>query len=196
MSHAVGLNEVSKEMSGPRKRKVDKYQKRTKKETKLNETENKNLMEQRTKAALKNKIKIQSNTSSSSALSNLMGMVQCKALDRLREHEEADHKNVETNHQNSRFDDMDNEITKTTNTQIADKNLSDKSSGKDNTDVGNNDTTIWTDHNNESNREISENDACYNSSRKRSYPNTEKQPATAESKFFRFSALAKELSGR
>ena len=103
-------------------------------------------MEQRTKAALKNKIKIQSNTSSSSALSNLMGMVQCKALDRLREHEEADHKNVETNHQNSRFDDMDNEITKTTNKQITDKNvsnpISDQSSGKDDTVVGNNDTKI------------------------------------------------------
>ena len=113
-------------MSGQRKRKVDRYQKRTKKETKLNEIENKNLMEQKTKAALKNKIKIQSNTSSSSALSNLMGMVQCKALDRLREHGEADHKNVETNHQNSRFDDMDNEITNTTITQMADKNATDK----------------------------------------------------------------------
>ena len=127
-------------------------------------------------------------------------MVQCKALDRLSEHEEADHKNVETNHQNSGFDDMDNEITKTTNTQITDNNVSnpksDKSSGKDNTVVGNNDTTIWTEHNNELTREVSENDACYNSSRKRSYPNTEKQPTTAESKFFRFSALAKELSGR
>ena len=200
MGYIVGRNEDSKVMSGQRKRKVDRYQKRTKKDTKSNETENKNLMEQRTKAALKNKIKIQSNTSSSSALSSLMDMVQCKAQDRLREHEETDLKNVETNQPNLRHDDMGSEITETTNEQIADRNVSDsssyQSSVKDNMVVRNTDSKILTDMNNESTREIPENDACYNSSRKRSYPNTEKQPTTTESKFFRFSALAKELSGR
>merc|ERR1711990_895817 len=131
-------------------------------------------MEQRTKAALKNKIKIQSNTSSSSALSSLMGMVQCKAQDQLREHTETDLKNVETNQPNLRHDNMGSEITETINEQITDRNVSNsssyQSSVKDNMVVRNTDSKILTDTNNESTREIPENDACYNSSRKRSYP--------------------------
>ena len=62
--------------------------------------------------------------------------------------------------------------------------------------VEDNDIKVWPSIMNEDTRKDHENNEFSNMSRKRSYNGNDKQPSTAESKFFRFSALAKELSGR
>ena len=165
-------------------------------------------MEDSSKEMQKNKTLIPPTTSSSSALSSLMGMVHCNQVqERLREQQCADPENVDKNHTKQKHDVTSrcNEIRPDSLTDD-DKDIKEfstsppsfKSANKHKAVVENNDNRSWSKIDTEDVKEDNADNDFHISSRKRRYPSTDKhkEPTTTESKFFRFSALAKELSGR
>ena len=202
-------NQDSKKSSVAKNRNLERLQKRTKKGEKMEEKDERIFTEavnHGRNEVLKNNINSTPITSSSSALSSLMGMVECRKLqERIREHQPVDFEKEDENNPNVKYDndDMNKEFQpESLNDNHTNENESNTTSSS--VKLGNrvdrvveeNDIKVWPSIMNEDTRKDHENNEYNNLSRKRSYQNNDTQPTTAESKFFRFSALAKELSGR
>ena len=214
VTHAENLdseNTQSKIVRGFKKRKGEKLRKGNKKD-RVEDSNNKGCNERKLegdKDLSKNKNRCSPSPNTSSALSNLMGMVQGQNS---KEHSIPISPKCETfnnNHCDQLFETERpmKELVDSFKDSRADENGKEKhpaskrcSNTKQGENTGEevNDIRIWSEFQKDSSKDFHEISNYHNITRKRSYPSVDKskEPNTTESKFFRFSALAKELSGR
>ena len=165
------------------------------------------LSAEETKNASKNKNKSSLDTNASSALLNLMGMVPGnKSQDNISQDTEIFNNNHCEDQAFRVLRDKDESLAHLKSSRSTDNSIENSSSLSpkrgtrhiENKDQKKDDILSWTQIPKENSLEINQNKEYQKSSMKRQYENIERsnEPNTTESKFFRFSALAKELSGR
>ena len=195
-----------------KKRKGEKIRKGSKK-LKLEQSDNEGCDQRlvgEMKDSSKNKIGRLQNKSSSSALSNLMGMVHCKNTQLKPKSVSPKEETFNNNHcsditESDRNIEADSDSFKEStiginvcNEEFPASNRYHHSKDKEDKTHKSNDVMAWTELQKDTKKEFRKNDDCHNIARKSAFPGVDKskEPNTTESKFFRFSALAKELSGR
>ena len=195
-----------------KKRKAEKIRKGNKK-VKLEQSDNKGCDQSlvaETKDSSKNKNGSLPNKSSSSALSNLMGMVHCKNPHQEPTSVSPKGETINNNHcpdiiESDRNIESDSDSFKESiiginacNKEFPASNRHHHSANKEDKKHEANDVMAWTELQKDATNAFRKNNDCHNIARKIPFPGVDKskESNTTESKFFRFSALAKELSGR
>ena len=197
---------ISKKRKGENNRKANK---KVKLEQSDNEGCDQNLVGE-TRDCSQNKSGRLPNKSSSSALSNLMGMVHCKNTQQNPKSVSPKGETFNNNHCHDIIEsdiniEADSDSFKESivgidlcNEEFPASNWYHHSRNKEGKSHESNDVMAWTELQKDTTKAFQKNNDFHNISRKSTFPGIDKskEPNTTESKFFRFSALAKELSGR